>query len=231
MELIIIGEGAERDPLDRYYTPPHVVLDLLRTPEFPSCCDTQHHVILEPCAGSGNIVNVLRWRGHEVLTGDVDKAAVRAMSWDHEWDFPSAVARHEVPEVDWIITNPPYTLKTEPKWTACDFALASFKVARVGVAFLVRQSFLEPTVERDKLFAAFPPALIYQLPRFPYGNAKGNDTASSCWVVWLRGARDWRFETKFIWRRQHELEESKRLVPPSLLISGDGYSDLPLFMG
>jgi hypothetical protein len=88
--------------------------------------------------------------------------------------------------VDWIITNPPFTLAEE-------FAHRAFDVVREGVAFILRSSFLEGTGRYDRLFSKRPPADILQFTeRVPMVRGRLDKDASSAtaysWIIWRNGA-------------------------------------------
>ena len=90
-----------------------------------------------------------------------------------------ASLREERP--DWVTTNPPFNL-------AIDFARTALKIAKVGVALLVRTSWTE-TNERYRLFSERRPAVIAQfmgrLPMHQGGCERGASAATAyCWVVW-----------------------------------------------
>ena len=65
---------------------------------------------------------------------------------------------------DWVITNPPFKI-------AEDFIFESLRVARVGVAMLVRTVFIESVGRYDRLFSQNPPTYFAQLCR------KGTETS------------------------------------------------------
>jgi hypothetical protein len=59
----------------------------------------------------------------------------------------------DVPDVDWVITNPPFRL-------AAEFILQGLRVARVGVAVFVRTAFVEGRGRYDGLFRDLPETLF-----------------------------------------------------------------------
>jgi len=111
-------------------------------------------------------------------------------------DFPF-IGKFE-PPVDFVITNPPFTL-------AQDFIEAGLVVARVGVAMLVRSAFLEGEERGSELFARNPPSFVLQFmervvmlegrlvrkgapdPRPDDPEKKASTATSYCWLVWLKG--------------------------------------------
>ena len=58
-------------------------------------------------------------------------------------------------------------------------------VARVGVIFKLRLSFLEPTKSRGTWLQKYPPALTVVLPRAIYRGRKCN--VPEAWIMWHCG--------------------------------------------
>jgi hypothetical protein len=104
---------AERGA-DCYGTPPVAVEALLRVEQLP-------HRLWEPCCGHGNIVDVLRAHGHEVIGSDlIDYGRPDFFSRRDfllEWKAPDGC--------ECIITNPPFQLAEQFVAHALDLARAS----------------------------------------------------------------------------------------------------------
>lgn len=86
--------------------------------------------------------------------------------------------------VDWIITNPPFI-------RAADFIERGLLLARVGVAVLVRTSFLEGVRRYERLFRDNPPNAIWQyVERVPMVQGRYDPVASTatsyCWLLWKK---------------------------------------------
>lgn len=80
---------------------------------------------------------------------------------------------------DWVVTSPPYS-------NAFAILKQALCVARVGVAFKMRLSFLEPTPSRVDWLRSNPPSRVIVLPRAIYrGRTSGGVEA---WFVWEEGA-------------------------------------------
>ena len=78
----------------------------------------------------------------------------------------------------WIVTSPPYK-------HAFAMLRQALVVARVGVIFKPRLSFLEPTKSRGTWLQKYPPALTVVLPRAIYRGRKCNVPAA--WIMWHCG--------------------------------------------
>lgn len=90
----------------------------------------------------------------------------------------------ELPQVDWIITNPPFVLAQE----FIDLMLAR---TQVGCAIFVRTAFLEGMDRYNELFSVTPPAYVLQFAeRVPLVKGRLDKAASTatayCWIVWLK---------------------------------------------
>ena len=80
---------------DIYYTPEWAVESILKY--IP-----KDKVIWEPCCGKLNMTNVLKENGYTVISTDIEM--------DKKYDF---LTYEPEENYDYIITNPPYTIKTE----------------------------------------------------------------------------------------------------------------------
>lgn len=186
--------AAPPDELDFFPTPPwatRAFLDRLRADVPPSAS------ALEPAAGEGHMAWVLAEWFAEVRACDVfahDWLAPTRAALTHEGVRDFLASDHEAESVDWVITNPPFK-------TAIAFAREALRVARVGVALLVRTSWLEGAERHDLLFVPHPPTVVLQYAeRVPMARGrwdpKGSTATSYCWVVWFRG---WVGPTGFGW--------------------------------
>ncbi len=132
-----------------------------------------HGEIFEPCCGEGAISNAFKQRGYKVLTADINPACNPDIVADYlESDYGDDWT-------DWVVTNPPFSL-------AYPMLLKAIREARIGVAFLLRMSFQEPTEERGEWLEANPVTGRITLPRYSFtGNGK-SDMVTTEWMIWLR---------------------------------------------
>ena len=98
----------------------------------------------------------------------------------------------DVPPVDWVITNPPFNL-------AEAFIRRGLEVATVGVAMLVRTTFLA-SQKRYTIFTEYPPAIVAQFAeRVPMFEGRldpaGSTATDYLWLVFRSGETD----TKMMW--------------------------------
>lgn len=170
-----------RRPLDNYPTPARLTEALLR------------HVpiagrVLEPCAGTGLMAKALKlteWPFvRQVYANDIDPAY--GHPWHDDAADPSAAVWQERP--DWVVTNPPYN-------RAATILEVAYNRARIGVAFLLRLSFLEPTNGRRAWLQAHDEELAYLLifgsPRPSFTDDGRTDSATVAWMVWQHGWGGW----------------------------------------
>ena len=171
---------SKRRTNDAYYTHTAVTKALLyRIPGI------RHATVFEPCAGSGLMANELRNAGCKVVTNDIA---------DHECDYQcDATDRGEVcwEYYDWVVTNPPFNLAHKILPIALDHA-------NVGVAFLLRLSYLEPANGRREWLQHHADQMVYcgvlnPRPRFrageinpKTGNEYGTDNVTVAWMVWKK---------------------------------------------
>lgn len=92
----------------------------------------------------------------------------------------------EAHEVDWTVSNPPFTPAIEIITKAIEFS-------KIGVAMHLLASIHEvlKTGVRRTWMAAHPPTGILWLPRFAYQRSKATgkwstDSVCACWCIWLK---------------------------------------------
>lgn len=162
--------------LDSYPTPGQLTRALLARVSIGG-------VVLEPCAGAGQIVEVLQAspdvRG--VLVNDIDLDFGRG-GYDAA-DPSSDLWKTVGGSVDWVVTNPPFNQAMPILENAWDAALE-------GVALLLRLSFLEPTNGRGAWLEAhagyLSDLIIFGSPRPSFTGDGRTDSATVAWMVWRR---------------------------------------------
>lgn len=213
------------DSLDYFPTPPwatralcrHLLVDLGPAP--PSCW--------EPACGEFHMVRPLAEYFSSVRASDVQAYAPMAdlgrneqrVQGPHLCDF-LLTGRTEEP-VDWIITNPPFNL-------AVEFIETAAKVARRGVAMLVRTAFLESEARVTGLFARMPPSEVLVFaervvmlkgrlvrsgaidPFAVKAGTKASSATSYAWLIWRSADFGGGADTRLRWippcRRELESE-------------------------
>lgn len=191
------------DSLDYFPTPPfatRALCEFLRDgpPSLP--LDDLH--AWEPACGELHMVRPLREYFLTVRASDVHQYGENGIV-----DFPFMGGLSD--PTDWIITNPPFKL-------ADAFIKTALRVARGGVAMLLRGAFLEGQDRYAQLFSQTPPDYVLQfvervamlegrLVRIgevdPFAEKPGTkvSTATSyCWFVWLGGGDQHR-DTRLRW--------------------------------
>lgn len=171
------NRGATRNKADFYPTPPEVIHNYLNAnPIAKLDCN-----ILEPCAGSGNIVTILKNRGYT----NVDAVEIR----EEEKEFLENRADNVyigdflmmeglANKYDVIITNPPYNLAQQFIEKSLDIVKPNGKVI-----MLLRTNFLE-SKKRFEFWQKNPPSRLYVLSQRPSFTGKGTDATSYSWFVW-----------------------------------------------
>lgn len=167
-----------RHNLDAYYTASqltHKLFELVIT-KFKNY---NNFTYLEPCCGKKAISNIVeKYTDNKVCLWDIDPTlegdiytcdASKLESWDGV-------------NVDWIVSNPPYT---QPQ---CQEIIEhSFNHVRCGIAMLLRLSYDEPCAGRAEFLrnTMMSHQIIFNpRPQFRH-DTKGTDNVTSCWFVWL----------------------------------------------
>jgi hypothetical protein len=166
---------------DQYFTPPEAVYPLLKILSL-----NVDDLTFEPCAGDGNITQCLRDDGHDELlwTGDIDyKLKGLTLPGFDATDRRQWANAFEKFNPDWVITNPPY------KQPDCDRIIQNaWEFAEIGVAMLLRLTYLEPCQGRAKFLKAAPLSNLIILnprPQFIPGK-KSTDASTVAWFVWQK---------------------------------------------
>ena len=159
---------------DCYGTPPEAVTALLKVEKLP-------RRLWEPCAGRGNIVDVLRAAGHEVIGSDlIDYGRPDFFSGR---DF---LLEHKMPDgCEGIVTNPPFKI-------AAQFVEHALRLSPL-VVMLLRLAFME-SERRCPILEGAGLARIHvfrkRLPmmhRDQWAGRKANSGMAFAWFVWERG--------------------------------------------
>lgn len=156
-----------------------VALDFYETPRKITQVLLKHNPtiqgnVLEPCCGQGAISSYLINQGFDVSATDIKHGCEYDATQLNYWKKLSV-------KPDWIITNPPFT-------DAPEILKYSLEHSRVGVAMLLRLSFLEPCKNRAKLLQNYGDNLMQIIPLNPRvkfnPEDKGTDNVTVAWFVW-----------------------------------------------
>lgn len=175
MDALHIANGnnkKSRRSLDYYPTPPNVTHALMQYFEL-SKCD-----IWEPACGTGEMSEVLKSYGHEVISTDIRDTGYGTGNIDF---------LQERMKCDAIITNPPFK-------TSEEFIRHGLKQAHI-VAMLLKSQYWHAK-KRIELFEKYPPAYVLPLtwrPDFMGGERGGAPTMEVQWNVWIGGQRDTKY--------------------------------------
>ncbi|MGR3277108.1 hypothetical protein ACSYAD_18560 [Acaryochloris marina NIES-2412] len=136
--------------------------------------------VLEPCAGHNAISDVLD--GYERIS--------IVLSTDLLWpigpgrttnDATDPQYWEEAPKVDWVVTNPPFSVAEK-------IIPLAYEHADKGIAFLLRLSYLEPCNDRKlwlKDHADQMKQVIVVSPRIRFrSDTKGSDSVTCAWFIW-----------------------------------------------
>ena len=164
------GNGAKaRKASDLYPTPPEVTVALMRFLKLPAGTD-----VWEPACGQGDMVETLRNCGMLVYGTDIRSGQ----------DFLKTYGPHYTDKsIDWIITNPPFSLAEE-------FIRHAAEIGK-PFAMLLKAQYWH-AAKRAQLFREIPPSYVLPLtwrPDFLFKERNGKKGASPLmdvmWCVWL----------------------------------------------
>lgn len=172
------------DSLDHFPTPPWATRALCEWLGRGLGGVAMFTTVWEPACAEGHMSRALAEYFYVVNSSDVHDygfGAVRDFLW-----------AGESPDVEWIVTNPPFRLGEQ-------FATKALELASRGVALLVRTAFLESAERYETLYSKSPPSDVLQfVERVPMFKGRldrhGSSATAYCWLVWRKGeARVTRF--------------------------------------
>lgn len=137
---------------DDFPTPPWATRALLKhvIPDIP----IKGYRVLEPAAGRGHMVKVLREQGARVAAYDINPVfstwGTRTKDYLNSGKFPTS---------QFVITNPPYA-------QADTFVLRAIKEAEIGVGMLIQTLFLKGVRRFDTLLKHRPPERVGFFTKF-----------------------------------------------------------------
>jgi hypothetical protein len=177
------NRGSEREKNDNYSTPEWAIKLLLDNYQIRT-----NGTILEPSAGCGNIVKVLRETGiknHITSIELREEERENLKKYSNEVIIENYLNMSQSPYYDVIIGNPPYN-------QARAFIEKSFEfLSHRGVLiFLLRVSILE-SQKRFDFWQQHPVNKLYILrdrPKFIKG--KSGDNCAYAWFIWENGYKD-----------------------------------------
>ena len=162
---------------DFYETPFGLTRQLLKVIGLSSTSN-----VFEPCAGKNAICKVIRNEtGAKIITNDINSAAKADYCFDasEQMFYPKDLQRANF---DWVITNPPFNI-------AHKILPLMWKYSNIGMAMLLRLSYLEPCSNRALWLQENEKNLAHLLvfnprPKFKKGN--GTDSSTVAWFVWKK---------------------------------------------
>lgn len=178
--------------LDFFPTPPWATRAFLREVLFAEFASHCFGSVWEPAAGGGHMAHVLSEFFPKVRASDVEDYGAGFEVGSYVGVGPDVIAANPH---GWMITNPPFNL-------AVEFAERGLREARVGVALLLRTSWMEGAERYQRLFRERPPRIIAQYcERVPMVAGRWDPAAASAtsyaWFVWQQS--HFRKETRLIW--------------------------------
>ncbi|HEY9824878.1 MAG TPA: hypothetical protein V6D19_05480 [Stenomitos sp.] len=173
---------------DFYPTPAQLTKELLKRVEISG-------TVFECCAGDGAIAKELEENCliTKVITNDIDSNRKCDLNADASL---SIYWNKYFGSCDWVVTNPPY------KDVAPRIVPLAFEHCRIGIAMLLRLSYLEPCTNRgdwlEKHKKFMTDIIIFGQPRPSFTNNGKVDTSTTCWIVWQKKPKHFGTEFHFV---------------------------------
>ena len=182
----VMSQRHEEDnSLDDFPTPPWATRALLKY-------ELKKHNIkkmscLEPACHVGHMSRVLEENFKRVVSSDI-----KNYGYGLKKDY--LTSDYKKNSFDWVITNPPFNLAEE-------FFFKSLKIARIGVALLVRTVFIESSGRYNRIFKKYPPSRLSQfVERVPMVKGRLDRKASTAtgyaWIIW---ENETKIKSKLTW--------------------------------
>ncbi|CAM9259984.1 unnamed protein product [Scytosiphon promiscuus] len=134
--------------------------------------------VLDCCGAAADAVScVMAAHGFRVTTNDLNPMLMADSHMDAATDEFRDAFRVEARRPDWVVSSPPYK-------NAFAILKQALRIGRVGVAFKLRLTFLEPTKTRGRWLRDNPPNMIVVLARATYRGRKCSSTEA--WFVWTK---------------------------------------------
>lgn len=160
----IVGAGGKRRALDFYPTPRECTVALMDYLKLP-----KHTRIYDPACGDGAILDALKGEGYENCAGSDIQEGV---------DFLLSSA---VRNVDWLITNPPFSLAEQ-------FIRHAHELG-VPFAFLLKIQYWN-SAKRRSLFEEITPRYVLPLTWRPDFTGQGSSLMDMMWCVYYPGVNN-----------------------------------------
>ncbi len=179
----VMQQRADRDDKVQYFpTPPwatRIMLEFLKN-FFPLARQS----VWEPACGEGYMSRPMAEYFKTVHATDMFDYSRDIFKQDAVQDFLLDWPGEEEGVYDWIITNPPFELAER-------FIKLGLKRSRVGVAVLVRTSFIEGKTRYRDLFSKHWPSFYLQyVERVPMHQGRmdpsGTTATTYCWLIWVK---------------------------------------------
>lgn len=163
----------DRDSLDNFPTPPWATRALIE--HVIGVHNARGKTVLEPACGEGYMSRALSEYFDAVRSFDV-----HGYGYGYVDNFLTSSWGDE--SFDWVITNPPFKAAEE-------FICRGLKIARCGVAVLVRTVFIESVGRWDRLFRDRPCTTFAQfVERVPIVKGRVDPKATTAtgyaWLIW-----------------------------------------------
>ncbi len=144
------------------------LLDALEYPLTGTCLDC--------CAGEVSSAKVLAEKTRlRVITNNINPD----LSTDYHQDVSIQVGWQRLPDVNWVISTPPYS-------KAPTIIPLAYEKVKTGIIMLLKLSYLEPCQDRVEWLIEQPPTKLICIPQILSSNKRDSDSTALAWFVWLK---------------------------------------------
>ncbi|WP_375591030.1 SAM-dependent DNA methyltransferase [Hoeflea alexandrii] len=176
------------DSLDYFPTPPWATRALLREVLLPRqnvLFPLSEKTALDPCCGGGHMVAPLQEVFRLVEFSDVHDWGINPPIRDFTFESRNSLEADGRAVPDWLFVNPPFNI-------AQSFFDTALKIAREGVAFFVRVSWLSGQERYNLIYRDTPPSyVVHFAERVSLMGGVWDPELSSAtdyvWLVWVDG--------------------------------------------
>ena len=144
------------------------LLDALECPLTGTCLDC--------CAGEVTTAKALAEKSRlRIITNNINPD----LSTDYHQDVSIQQGWQRLPDVDWIISIPPYI-------KAPIIIPLAYEKVKKGIIMLLKLSYLEPCPDRVEWLTKQPPTKLICIPRILSAKKRDLDSIALAWFVWLK---------------------------------------------
>ncbi|MCF1492475.1 MULTISPECIES: SAM-dependent DNA methyltransferase [Rhizobium/Agrobacterium group] len=182
---VMNSRNHPKGSLDFFPTPPWSTRAVLHELLLPLNLRLDTMIVRDPCVGGGHMLGPLREVFKQVDFADVHDWGINPPIRDFTFETIASLEADGEKRPDWIFANPPFEI-------AAAFFQQAFAIARRGVAFLVRASWLSGQERYNTIYHLHRPTFVaHHAERVAMIEGVWDPEASSAtdyvWIIWIQG--------------------------------------------